>query len=406
MTEIMNNQRISNLEEGRKLALYSMALNMALTAIKYFLYLMTQSSALLAETVHSLADVIAGLFVLLGIYISDKKSEHFPWGLYKVENIGALLVGGMIILSGFGIAKMIYAPSAVNVEGLDMALISLLLMVIPVLLFAVYEEKRAKVLRSPLLIADAENWKMDIAPLVVVTLGVAGTKLSFPFMDRIAAFIILLLIFKTGYEILKDSLKTLLDASADNKTINEIKEVITSFSEVKEITFIEARRGGRFLFININIILSLENFRDAHNLADAIAAALKEHIPFVEKVVIHYEPIKKKNCRSAVLLDNSKERLSDEFGCSPYIGLFNINREEYSILNADIEENPFYKEKSRKAFRLIDYFISNDIDTLYVNKHSNTGRFRQVLEKAGIKTEYIDCGTLKELVEQIHNSQG
>jgi len=75
---------------GKGLAALSLGLNIFLTASKYLLYLFTNSSALLAETVHSLTDVIGSPMVIGGIYLSEKKSEKFPWGLYKVENIAAV----------------------------------------------------------------------------------------------------------------------------------------------------------------------------------------------------------------------------------------------------------------------------------------------------------------------------
>ena len=52
---------------GKRLATYSFVLNFVLTLAKYFLYLFTGSAALLAETVHSLTDVVGSLLVLGGI---------------------------------------------------------------------------------------------------------------------------------------------------------------------------------------------------------------------------------------------------------------------------------------------------------------------------------------------------
>lgn len=126
-----------------------MGLNFFLTASKFLLYLFTNSSALLAETVHSLTDVIGSLMVIGGIYLSEKKSEKFPWGLYKVENVAAVISAGFIFLSAYEIASTIYRPSPAEMRNLDTALFALFLMVFPVLFFSRYEVKKATALNFP-----------------------------------------------------------------------------------------------------------------------------------------------------------------------------------------------------------------------------------------------------------------
>jgi len=49
------------------------------------------SSALPADKIHGFSDTFASLLVLVGIWLSKRKSEVFPWGLYKVENFVALV---------------------------------------------------------------------------------------------------------------------------------------------------------------------------------------------------------------------------------------------------------------------------------------------------------------------------
>ncbi|MEJ2695940.1 MAG: cation transporter [Candidatus Sulfobium sp.] len=78
-----------NIDEGKKTAAYSTALNLGLTVAKSALALYSGSAAVLSEAVHSLTDVFGALSVWTGITLSKKKSPRFPWGLYKAENIAA-----------------------------------------------------------------------------------------------------------------------------------------------------------------------------------------------------------------------------------------------------------------------------------------------------------------------------
>ena len=93
------------IEDGKKIALYSTVLNFFLTLAKGGIAVISGSTAILAETIHSLTDVMGSLAVWIGIVISRKKSPTFPWGLYKVENIAAIISAFFILLMAYEVGK-------------------------------------------------------------------------------------------------------------------------------------------------------------------------------------------------------------------------------------------------------------------------------------------------------------
>ena len=309
--------------EGKKLAIMSSALNMLLTAVKFLLYIFTGSAALLAEAIHSLTDVLGSLLVAGGIYLSEKKSEKFPWGLYKVESIAAALSSGLIFFAAFGIAKMIAKPVA-SLANLDIGLSAVFLMVLPNLFFYKYESKTAKTMNSPALMADAENWKMDTASLIVVGVGIIGAKFSYQAMDRIAAIVVLIAVVKSGYGILRNSVKSLLDASVDKGTLKKIEEIIRGFPVVRDIAEVNARRSGRYIFVSAILGLSVKRLKDAHEIADDPQRKIRENISFVERVIIHYEPEKKDYTRHAVPLADRDGSVSEHFSSAQFLSPYGI----------------------------------------------------------------------------------
>ncbi len=384
---------------GKGLAALSVGLNIFLTASKYLLYLFTNSSALLAETVHSLTDVIGSLMVMGGIYLSEKKSEKFPWGLYKVENIAAVFSAGFIFLSAYEIAKMIYHPSTAGMRNLDITLIALFLMTLPIIVFARYEARKAKVLNSPSLIADAYHWRMDIAPLAVVAVGITGARLSYPFMDRISAFVVLLLVIKAGYGILKDSMRSLLDASVDGETLDNIKDVIKIFPQVKEINSIHARNSGRFMFVTIDLGLSLKRLKDAHEIADSIKMEINARIPFVERVLIHYEPERKDYQRYAAGLANREGEISEHFGGAPFIALWDKRVSDGVILHQEILENLFLDIEKGKGIRLAEFLVEKGLDILYTREDFEGKGPGYVFSDADVEVRRIDLKTLNDMID-------
>ncbi|KPK36264.1 MAG: hypothetical protein AMK70_02945 [Nitrospira bacterium SG8_35_1] len=377
----------------------SLGLNISFTAVKYLLYLFTGSSALLAETVHSLTDVIGSMLVVGGIYLSEKKSKQFPWGLYKVENLAAVLSAGLIFVSAYEIVKMIYHPPSESLKNLNITLIVLFSMVFPIILFSRFEAKKAKLLNSPSLMADAENWRMDLAPLAVVALGIAAAKFSYAFMDRIAALVVLVIVVRAGYGILKDSMKSLLDASVDKSTQNAIMNLIKRFPEVKEIVSLNARNSGRFIFVETDLRLSSKKLKDAHLIANNIEMEIKRHIPFVEKFIIHYEPERKDYQRFAVPLATRDGEISEHFGGAPFIALWDERLPDKTILSRKVLDNPFSEMEKGKGIKLAELLVEQEIDILYTKEDFEGKGPHYVLSDAEVEVKKTDLKNLKDLME-------
>ena len=75
-----------------RVALYSLLFNLVLVGAKFMLSALTGSLALRADAVHTLVDVLASLALILGLKISERKSQSFPLGLYKVENLASIAI--------------------------------------------------------------------------------------------------------------------------------------------------------------------------------------------------------------------------------------------------------------------------------------------------------------------------
>ena len=384
--------------DGKRLAAMSLGLNVFFGVIEFFLYLSTKSSALLAAAVHTVTDVIGSFLIIVGIYLSEKKSERFPWGLYKIENISAVLVAGLIFLSAYEIAKNIYRPSPLNIENLTMTLVVLFFMAFSVVFFSKYEAKRAKMLNSPSLMADAESWRMDIAPLAVVAAGIAGARFSYPVIDRVAAVTVLIIVIRAGYEIMRDSVKSLLDASVDRATLNAMIKIIEGFSEVKEIISLNARNSGRFIFVHLELSFALKRLKEAHEVAEDIDKEIKRRIPFVERVIIHYEPERKDHQRYAVPLLNREGEISKHFGSAPFIALWDKRITDGVSISQEIVENPFLQMEKKKGIRLADLLVEKGIDTLYLREDFEGKGPKYVLSDAGVEVRRTSLQNLKELI--------
>ena len=136
-------------EDRMKIAGYSTMLNAALVLPKGVLAIFTGSSAVLAKTVHSITDVIGSISVLVGIALSRGKSPSFPWGLYKVENIAAIISAFFIFLMAYEIGKDVFLTGSKQIRNIDLSIMVFLFMMIPIIVFTRYEKRKAAALNSP-----------------------------------------------------------------------------------------------------------------------------------------------------------------------------------------------------------------------------------------------------------------
>lgn len=385
------------MDNARKVALYSVGVNIALTLVKGWLAVISGSAAVLSETLHSLADVIGSLSVWIGIKLSRVKSPKFPWGLYKIENIAAVVSALLIFLIAYEVTVDSFKPGTKEVANIGRSVSILGFLAIPVLLFARYEQKTAKRLNSPSLLADARHWLTDIGSMTVVMGGLALSGFI-PIADRIAALIVIVFVLKIGYGILTGSMKSLLDASVNSQTLQKIRETIAGFDEVREITALNARNSGSFIFVHCDVRLDVKRLRAAHDVADAIEDAVKKGVPFIERVSIHYEPAQKEVIKIAAPLADRRGNISPHFGSAPFIALWERRLSDGSIISREILENPFINEEKGKGIKLAELLIEKGVDRLYVKEQFSGKGPEHVFSDAEIKVARTDFGTLEELI--------
>ena len=278
-----------NYETKRKISLYSVGVNLLLSLIKIVGGMLSGSAALTADGIHSLSDLAASLSVFAGIVIANKKSENFPMGLYKVENLVALVSAFAIFFAGYEIAKDVFFGEAMAITNLPVALGAIAVTVAITYFYSRWEKKMAIELNSPSLLADAEHIKADFYTALVVLVGVLGQYFGYPIVEKLAVAVVVYFIFHSGFEILKDAVKVLLDASVDAETLQQVRDILDKEPMIKAVNHLHGRNAGSFQFLQLDLELNTDSLKEAHAYAHDLEEKIKAQMPFVEKVIIHYE---------------------------------------------------------------------------------------------------------------------
>jgi len=380
-----------------RVALYSLLFNLALVAAKLILSALSGSLALRADAIHSTVDVMASLALILGVKISERKSESFPLGLYKVENLASIAISFLLFLTAYEIVLEAVRGEAMPINYQGWVLYAVAAIIPLPYLFGSFQIKVGERTGSPSLIADGVQHKADVLTSSLVFLALIAQTVSFP-LDRIAAVIIALAIIKEGWGILVAGMRVLLDASVDVPTLERIRALILEAPEVVSIRELVARNSGRYLFVQADLTLRVADLKRAHLASERIESRIRKEIPQVDRVQIHYEPIVESRRRYAAPLADMRGTLSRHFGESPYFALVEMDFKEMKLLRQEIVANPHKDLSKGKGLKVAQFLLGFKPDVVFSRESLEGKGPGYAFAEAGVETVQTDAETLEELV--------
>lgn len=199
----------SRLQQIYRVTIIGSVANLLLVLFKFFAGIAGRSSAMLADAVHSLSDLISDVIVLLFVRISGKPEDaDHDYGHGKYETLASVLVGLLLGIAGalIGIDAVLRTVAwwrgdvlaTPNGWALSAAVISI---VVKEILFR-YTVRQGRRLESPALIANAWHHRSDAFTSIATLVGIGGAMLlgdKGRVLDPIAAFIVSGFIIHAAY---------------------------------------------------------------------------------------------------------------------------------------------------------------------------------------------------------------
>ena len=285
-----NNEKIAI-----KVSVISIILNCLLTLIKFISGVISKSSAMISDSVHSLSDVLSTFVVIIGVKISNKKadSDH-PYGHERIECVSAIILSGMLFIIGALIGingiKNVTNSSNLVMPGV-LALIASIISIISKEAMYQYTIRVSKKINSAALKADAWHHRSDALSSIGSFIGILGSRLGFKIFDPLASVIISLCIIKVSIDIFKDAIDKMVDKSCDKEVIDKVISVIEKNESVKNIDDIKTRQFGNKAYVDVEISVD-ENLllKDAHKVAEEIHNSVENEINIVKHCIVHVNP--------------------------------------------------------------------------------------------------------------------
>lgn len=285
-----NNEKIAI-----KVSVISIILNCLLTLIKFISGVISKSSAMISDSVHSLSDVLSTFVVIIGVKISNKKadSDH-PYGHERIECVSAIILSSMLFIIGALIGingiKNVTNSSNLVMPGV-LALIASIISIISKEAMYLYTIRVSKKINSAALKADAWHHRSDALSSIGSFIGILGSRLGFKIFDPLASVIISLCIIKVSIDIFKDAIDKMVDKSCDKEVIDKVISVIEKNESVKNIDDIKTRQFGNKAYVDVEISVD-ENLllKDAHKVAEEIHDSVENEINIVKHCMVHVNP--------------------------------------------------------------------------------------------------------------------
>jgi cation diffusion facilitator family transporter len=284
---------LTNISPGVKATLVGALANLLLSTVKFIGGLLGNSTALVADAIHSLSDLLTDAIVLATHKIGQIPADsNHPYGHGRAETIGSTIVGAVIILAGIWIG---YDVSQVIASGSQLvptwlaagaALFSIL---VNEGIFH-YTRNVGEKINSPAIIANAWHHRSDAISSVAALIGILGAHFGYPIMDPLAGGVVALMILKVGYDILTDGLRDLMDTGLSEDQTREIQQIIDDIPEVKKYHDLRTRTLGGEVFMDVHILVDTDlTVTEGHAAAERVRRSLINAFEKVQDVLVHVD---------------------------------------------------------------------------------------------------------------------
>jgi len=272
--------------EARKVTLLGFWMNAVLTVCKIAAGVLGNSTAMIADGVHSLSDFLTDIVVLVSFKWTEKpEDDDHNYGHGKFETLATLLIALFLAVVGFRILTSGIANIMVAVKGGELPSPGV---IAAVAAFASIVSKEflyritvlvGRRIHSSAVIANAWHHRSDAFSSIGTCLGIGGAILlgsRWTVLDPIASVAVSGFIFKAAYEIFMPAVNELMESSLNEEEKKRIVAILEGDENVRAYHHLRTRRVGTKAVIELHIeVDGAKDIKEAHGIASDIETRIK-----------------------------------------------------------------------------------------------------------------------------------
>lgn len=205
----------------------SIATNILLVIMKAVVGVMANSIAIITDAVNNLSDALSSIITIVGTKLANRKADHnHPYGHGRTEYITSLLVSIIVLYAGVTALiesiKKIFSGDAVDYSFVTITV--LIIGIVGKFILGIYVKDTGKKINSGALRASGVDAFNDGLLSMSVLIAVIIYLVFEVNVEAYVGALVSLYIIKTGVELIKESIDSMIGKRVDHKVIDKIKE--------------------------------------------------------------------------------------------------------------------------------------------------------------------------------------
>jgi len=255
----------------------------------------TGSIGIRADAIHSGIDLVGAIVAFIAIRIALRPpDESHRYGHHKAENVAGLFIAGLIFFAG---GSIIFEAVRRLIEGGTVEMLAAGIWVtagaiVINLSVSWWAIRIARKTDSVALQATGRDLSADVLSSVAVLVGLVLVRFTgLVILDPIVAILVGLVIFRTAFITMRQSLGELMDTPMPaeeelvvQQCIEEHSEKIVGFHELR------SRKAGSMRFVDLHMVVPRHvQIYEAHEVCDHIEHHIQHQLSRTS-ITIHLEP--------------------------------------------------------------------------------------------------------------------
>ncbi len=293
---------MSRQKEIYRVTLMGSAINVLLVGIKFLFGIVGHSSAMIADAIHSLSDLVTDVIVIVFVRLGSKpKDSDHDYGHGKYETLATSLVGLGLLAAGVvifytGLEKIVMVLRGNPIEPPAMIVLWAALLSVVLKEFAFrFTLSVGRRVGSQTVVANAWHHRSDAFSSIGTTLGIAGAIFlghRWVVLDPLAAIVVSFFVVRTAWGLLRQASDELLEKSLSEEIKHEITVIAESQAGVSGIHNLRTRRIGNSIAIEMHVRMPGElSLYEAHERASRVERVLRDRFGKDTHIVVHVEPL-------------------------------------------------------------------------------------------------------------------
>ena len=298
---------------GTVFSVFSIACNTIMVVFKLIVSFITNSVSVRADALNNLSDVGSNIATLFGFKLANKHPDgDHPYGHGRMEYISGLIVSFLILLMGFSALKESFMK-IIHPEKLNFSAVAIVVLVVSILIKIVMSyvnNKAGKLINSETLEAAGQDSRNDAIMTFTTLVCLLVNELTNIQIDAYAGFIVSIFVIKSGIEIFKNVLDTILGKAPDKELIKEIEKTVLAHKKIHgihDLMFHDYGSSQKFMTFHVEVD-AREDVIKLHDLIDNIEREILDKYNIL--TTIHMDPVDYKNKEIAKLRNKMKKIVS------------------------------------------------------------------------------------------------